>query len=756
MGDNIAHENYILGRFDYNLDDKNSFFLRYFYDKQHVIDPYTGGNGSPAAGYLPYWPERDEGMNHFANIEWRRVISPTLLNTARISFSRPNTGDYQVNSFPALQSVFPGTGRPDADVSITGLTPLGQSFFVPAVEIQNRFTEADDLVWTKGRHTVHVGASIQRVDSNVFYPFRSGSVWTFSGGINQFLAGTGPTATVTGVPADAATCTRLIGTNCYTNRDYRETDFTPYIQDDWKVSSKLTLNMGIRYEFATNANEIHNALYTVTNYLTNTTLVQVPNANATNPNKNNWDPRFGFAYDVFADHKTALRGGFAITHSPIFVAQYNPDYTAVTPWPGFVQSAPTYPNINFASVSNSVSPGWDYYINKAPYLIQYNLNIERQISEGTVFNIGYVGSHGVDMLSEQERNPPSYTIDSNGVYHFRNAAGSALNPRINPNFSFLAMATTGSTSRYNSIQTSVTRRMTRNLQAQVAYTFSRCVDDGSSPLGSISGGNTSSLYENPYLRDPIDKGLCYFNATSTLRVNGVYSLPFKGNRLVEGWQVSGLVTQNTGLPFSPYVGADTVGWTASTSNVRPNVIAGCQIQTNTPGQWFNPACYTIPAPGTLGNAGRDTIIGPGLAEVDFSLSKDTQDLRERPGSITGGCVQHLQSSAVRTPRQQHVQQRAHQRRNWAVHQHRAQRLGRPDHDPRGQHRRAPVSVWLEDPVLDSTLLPRRVRTTAAGGLKLSAVPAYCDTAEDLRLAIPPGNRPPPGYDLELSFCREHR
>lgn len=622
LGDNIAHENYILGRYDYNISAKDSLFVRYFYDKQHVIDPYAGGNGSAAGGYLPYWPERDEGRNHFLNTEWRRVISPTLLNTARLSFSRPNTGDYQVNSFPALQQVFPGAGRPDADVGITGLTTLGQSFFVPAVDIQNRFTEADDIVWVKGRHTVHIGASVQRVDSNVFYPFRSGSVWSFTGGISQFLTGTAGANGVTGVPASQGSCQTLINTNCYTNRDYRETDFTPYIQDDWKVNAKLTLNLGVRYEFASNPIEIHNALYTVTNYSTNTTLINVPNATASNPNKNNWDPRFGFAYDVFADHKTALRGGWAITHSPIFTAQYNPQYTAVTPWPSFTQNNPTYPNINFSTVSNTISPGFDYYVNKAPYLMQYNLNIQRQLMEGTTLTVGYVGSHGVDMLTQQERNPPAYTI-TNGVYNFRNAAGTALNPRQNPNFSTLLMATTGTTSRYDSLQVSLNRRMTRNLQFQIAYTWSNCIDDGSSPLGSISGGNTSSNYENPYLRDPIDKGPCYFNADSTLRVNGVYNLPFRGNAFVQGWQLSGLVTQNTGLPFSPYIGADTIGW-AGSSNARPNYVSGCQLQVDTPTQWFNPACYSIPAPGTLGTAGRDSIWGPGLAEVDFSLSKETK------------------------------------------------------------------------------------------------------------------------------------
>ena len=613
----IAHENYVLGRFDYTLNTKDSFFLRYFYDKQHVIDPFSGGASSNSGvGALPFWPERDEGMNHFATTEWRRIVSPTLLNVVRVSYSRPNTGDYEVNSFPALQLVFPGAGRPDANVQIQGLTSIGQSFFVPAVDIQNRFTEADDVVWSKGAHTFHIGGYVQRVDSNVFYPFRSGSVWSYTGGLSQFLTGTAGANGVTGAPTSQTQCVALIGVPCYKSRDYRETDLVPYFQDDWKVSSKLTLNLGLRYEFSTNPIEIHNALYTVTDYARNTTLVNVPHPNFENPNKKNFDPRFGFAYDLFADHKTALRGGFAITHSPVFVAQYNPQFTAVTPWPGLTQNNPVYPNVNFAGVSNSVSPGWDYYINRAPYLIQYNLNIQRQISEGTVLTVGYIGSHGVNLLTEQERNPFPYTIDSNNVYHF-------IGPnRLNRNFSTLLMANPGTTSRYNSLQTSLNRRLTRNVQYQVAYTWSRCIDDGSSPLGSISGGNTSSIFLNPYFRGS-DKGLCYYNVTSTLRVNGLVALPFHGNRLVEGWQISGLVGQNSGLPFSPYTGTDIIGWAGSNNN-RPNYVAGCQVQVETPNKWFDPNCYTLPAAGTLGNAGRTTIIGPGIVQVDMAVFKDTK------------------------------------------------------------------------------------------------------------------------------------
>jgi len=630
-GNTTAHENFILGRVDYVLNDKDAILVRYFYDKQHVIDPYNGGNGTVSGGYLPYWPERDEGRNHFATAEWRRIISPTLINTLRVSFSRPNTGDYEVNSVPGINLVYPGLGHPDPEISITGLSILGQNIFTPAVDIQNRFTEADSIVWTKGSHTMHVGGYVQRVDSNVFYPFRDGSVWTYSNGLSQFLAGTAATS-FTGTPATAAGCIAVISTPCYPNRDYREVDLVPYFQDDWKVSSRLTLNLGIRYEYSTNGTALHNDLYAITNYQTNTAFVNVPAANATNPNTKNWDPRFGFAYDMFADHKTALRGGIAITHDPIFAADYNPDYTAVPPWPATTATNaavfPTFPsNLAFTP---SAAPGWDYYINKAPYLIQYNLNIQRELGQGTVLNVGYVGSHGVDMLTEQERNPSPPTI-VNGVYYWGtlNAAGTAIVPvpRPNPHFAGLAETVEGSSSRYNSLQASLNRRLTHNWQYQIAYTWSHCTDDGSSPLGSISGGETASSYENPFLRDPVDKGLCYFNAKSNIRVNSVYTLPFHGNQLVEGWQLSGIVTQMTGLPFSLYTGPDITGYNAA-GTPRPNYVGGCTSQVGSITEWFNPNCYAIQAPGTLGNVGRDTIIGPGLAQLDLSLSKETK-IKER-------------------------------------------------------------------------------------------------------------------------------
>ena len=611
VANQTVHENYFLGRWDYTVSDKDSIFLRYVLDKQYLLDPFP-----PSGSLLPLWPETDYNANHFSTLEWRRIVSPTIVNTARISFSRPNTPTYVTNSTPALQFFPASSGRPNGDVNINGLTLLGPNPMAPATQLENKFTEGDDLLWTRGSHSIRFGASILRQDTNVYFPVRSGSTWTFAS-LAVFQAGGNAQTTVVGTP---------VGPQFYPFRNYREIDFSPYVQDDWKVTSRLTLNIGLRWEFTTNPVDAHNAFYAVTNFVTSTQFTNVPHAMESSPSWKNFDPRLGFAYDLFGDHKTALRGGFAITHSPIYVGNFNPNYSSTRPWDGLTQNAPTYPT-PFTAISASlpnVATGFDWHIHTAPYLLQYNLNVQREISDGTVLSVGYVGSHGVHLLTQQDQNAPAATIDSNGVYHFGtvNAAGTLVaNPRLNSNFSFLQMAEPSTTSRYNALQVALNRRLTRSVEAQLSYTYSNCIDDGGFPIGSLNGGNSPTAYENPYVRS-IDRGLCFFNVKHALRINTLIALPFHGNRFKDGWQITGIVSATSGYPFSISTGFDRVGY-ASTGTPRPNYVSGCQVAVGSVNQWFNPACFSLQAPGTLGNVGRDTVIGPTYVDVDPALLKDT-------------------------------------------------------------------------------------------------------------------------------------
>ncbi len=444
----------------------------------------------------------------------------------------------------------------------------------------------------------------------------------------------------------------------YANRDYRYTGFTPYVQDDWKISPKLTLNLGLRWEFVTNATDAHNQLYYVPDVATAVGpnyATHVSNVMATNPDWRNFDPRFGFAFDPFADHKTSIRGGFGIFHEPIMPLDYTAGFWACPPWGlsvglGVSAVGPTlgvsYPNIPGAGSLNvsklGCSPGWDYDAQSTPYQMQYNLNVQREIFANTVLTVGFVGSRGLHGFTEQEANPvtvctfaegphcpnPSYANGFLGGYFGYGTPGAVTaNPALNPGLGTFPNVNPEASSRYNSMLISLTRRFSRNVEVNVSYNWSRCITDGAW-LGSFNG-NGGSEYMNPY-NIAEDKGLCPYSQSQVFKTTGVYTLPFQGNRFVSGWQLSGIVTANSGLPLTITDGYDeSTGLSTGnpTNPDRPNYVSGCQVQVGAVNEWYNPGCFALSAPGTLGNVGQDTVIGPKFVDFDFAVLKDTT-LRE--------------------------------------------------------------------------------------------------------------------------------
>ena len=624
-----SNENYVLGRFDYNFSAKDSFFGRYLNDKANLTEPF--GGGGPAGGPLSNWTEFGHSHNQFMTVEERHILSPTMVNVARASFARQvssarQPGVVTINGTNPLQ-FFPGRGFGDGGVTITGLSNLGEDLVIPFDQIQNRFTEADDILWTKGAHSLRFGFSISRFQTNHYLATKQQPIWTFQGGLPQFV-NTGVATNLTGVNYNNPS-------PVYANRDFREIDFTPYVQDDWKATRKLTLNLGLRWSPMTNPVDVHGALYAITNFATQKDVVQVEHPFASNPSLRTFDPRFGFAYDPFADHKTSIRGGFGIFHQPIVPGDYISGFHNAYPWVQSVLNNALYPVPFVGNVLTqlTLTTGWAQRTSTTPYNMQYNLNVQREITPGTVLMVAYVGSRGVKLLSAIEDNPFPATIDSNGVYHFGvNPACATVaqgSQRINCALGSFSDNTNTGDSRYNSMQVTLNRRFTSHVQAQLAYTYSRCIDDEG---GGGGGGNTTNsggtaaatnTPENPY-RQSNDKGLCGFDIRHTLRVNGLWSLPFHGNRVVEGWQISGIESAYSGVPVNITTG---VSRAYTQSPDRPNYVAGCQIQQENVNQWFNPACFALQAAGTLGTLGRDVAIGPHLFGTDLAVLKDTK-LRE--------------------------------------------------------------------------------------------------------------------------------
>src|SRR5436190_1770003 len=369
-------ENYLLTRVDYNLSDKDSIFVRYVRDYGDTTLPFLG---SPLP---PRWPEIGSTRNQFATVEYRRVISPTLVNLLRVAFTRSRETDVQAkpDQTPAL-NFFPERGQ-NGGVNITGLSSIGTSIFAPLLEVQNKFPISDDVLWTHKAHSLRFGGTLDRIQSNFQQQGWWGGFYTFPG-LTNFLQGI-PSLFQGPEPGQ---------TDSY--RDFREREFDGYVHDEWKARPRLTVNAGVRYEFVTNPTTAVHPLNAVINPPFGT-FTRVSNVFASNPSVRNFDPRIGFAYDPFSDHKTAIRAGFGVFYNPIHARTYASGYYFNPPYALAFVPLPAFPNpFPGALPPPAQLVGVDYNARNTPNMYQWNLNIQRQLFESTTLTVGYVGSRGL-------------------------------------------------------------------------------------------------------------------------------------------------------------------------------------------------------------------------------------------------------------------------------------------------------------------------------------------------------------------------
>jgi carboxypeptidase family protein len=617
----LTNQSYSLGRLDYSISSRDSLFGRYVTDWTNQTNPFAGS-------VIPLWPDLETAHNLFVTAEEHHVFGPRALNLFRLSFVRGNSNGKTTNEVSAL-NLFPSPGRQNTNVTPGGgLSTVGANGADPFSVIQNRISAGDDFLWTWGAHRLTAGVSLTKVESGIVDGnYQSGNFIFFT--LSNFLLG----------QADIYYGGQPPAQTFNDSRGFRQVDIFPYLQDDWKVLPKLTLNLGLRWDFATNPVGVGTPLEAAVNPLTDSGYTLTRHVFAQNPNWRNFDPRFGLAYDPFADHKTSIRAGFGIFHEQVEARTYALNYDAGPP-SAFVLDEPPTGGIPFPAIPNKPlyqDLGISYQrTTRAPYVIQYNLTIQREIFARTILSLGYVGSRGVHLFSQTNENlpvpcsgaqgplPPWCPAIPSGV------PGSIGNPftglQANPNFGVLYDAAPVSTSRYNALQASLNRQFGSTFQVQVSYSWSKCVD-----IGSASGPQEGShAVTDPYDQS-LDRGPCAFSRSQNISANGFYSLPFSRNRFVSGWRLAGLLTGASGLPVNVVDGFDQSLGGGAPARPSYSGAAGChpyQIQNRPiPGpaiQYFNPACYLLQALGTEGNVGRDSIYGPGLMNVDFSIVKRTK------------------------------------------------------------------------------------------------------------------------------------
>lgn len=614
-----ANEDYVNTRWDYVVSSKNSIFGRYVFDNGSLTDPSV----SP----LGLYPEYSQGRNQYLTIGDKNLFSSNLINDVRFSFNRTNMRAFVTAEHPALQFFnFYGENRQDGTVTITGgPTPIGPSAFTPDFEIQNTFSLADDLFWNHGNHTFEIGAEFRRLQSPLQNAFFSDQGWTFPSYASfiegQAVSPTAPPITLLGaLPGED---------NSY--RSFREWDLFPYIQDTWKATRTLTLNLGLRYDFISNPTEVHNELCAFIDPSSPSTTACTPVSHVfpSNPSVKNFDPRVGFAWDPFKDHKTSIRGGAGVFHDPIQVRNYHPAYLFAGPFQTGVSlcvfSVPCSYPVPFLGISApvvTIGEALEYDPGVTPFVLQYNFGIQREVFKNTVLSVSYVGSRGYYLMVQNDLNPEIPTI-VNGQPTF--PAGS---PRENPNLGGIAFNKPDGSSWYNSLQIYLTHNFGQNLQFQSSYTYSKCIDYGSVAFGLEAGNSGQQAQSDPYDLAR-DKGVCDFDVRHNFVANSIYTLPFRGNRLVEGWRLGGVFTARSGSPFSIQDGIDQADLNdpAGQPGERPNLTGISTVPSggrDVHGLWFNPAAFVLQPFGTLGNLGRNSLFGPGFADFDFSLSKITQ------------------------------------------------------------------------------------------------------------------------------------
>ena len=626
-GTQIGSEHYFLGRADYNISARDTIFGRYVLDKSAFTNPFP-------ASTIGKWFETEPTRNQYLTAELRHIVSPTVINVTRGSYVRTENSAAPQTITPALQ-FYPHLGGEDGTINVTGLTLLGPATLAPYTLIQNKFALSDDVYMTRGAHNIKLGLGMQRVQTFENQPFSASGAFSFAS-LTTFLLGT-PNRYGGAYPIGVANPFSN-GLNSDAYRSFRETMIIPYINDDWKVSAKLTLNIGLRYDFDTNPKTAINNLLVIANPPFNSIggglsttgfLKQVPNVWRSNPSLNNWGPRLGFAYDPFKNHKTSIRGGFGDTHNVIAPRTFTSGYVTGAPFPSVIITPnPATPVISFpnpfagAFTQPPYSNGQavDYNNTRTPALYQWNLNIQRELPGSVIATIGYVGSHGSHLFTGSDQNPPISQIDASGVRHF--GVNGLSYTRWNPAIGLINALQTNGKSSYHSLQTNAVHRFSRGFQAQVAYTWGHSIDDGSGSSGLETGGGGRS---NPY-NFAAERGNSTYDIRQTLRVNGVWALPFKGNKLIQGWQISGIMSKTTGPPIIVATGIDQA-LTGNSANQRPNLNSGFtadSILTGTVGQWYNPLAYSIQTQGTEGNAGRNIVRGPGVFNMDAALLKDTK------------------------------------------------------------------------------------------------------------------------------------
>lgn len=685
-------------RLDHYLTHADTLNFRYMYSSGPTTDPL-----SPVGANLPGFPvgEDDRAQNFVA--QETHVFSPTIIAVLRFSYLRNKfLLDQHLNHEPLSNLGFlydptlPSAAGPPF-IQVGGYASVGDPITGPRNTYQNTFDYSGSLSWIRRRHEFKFGGGYRCDQMNALQGIATNGFFVFAGipSFENFIYNDGFANFLSGNPV-----VFLQGGGDF-GREIRDRALDFYGQDNYKVTSRFTLNLGLRYELPFPATENKNRVNLFVPGAQSTVIPSAPAgllypgdpgvpAGLIPTQKTGFAPRAGFAWDPLGDGKTVVSAAYGMFYEPYYTGEGGPLQDPVSAPPYLKTQQISFPVNSFAYPFYTPDPFGQAFPQPMtllvvarnlhlPYAQDWNLNVQRSLGADWLFQIGYVGTTGVRLPRFIEGNPPVYVpgldgsgnpiSNENNVNQRRLYSGCTL---ANPNncvYSSVGEIASIANSSYNALQASLRKRFSHGLSFLASYTWSHSIDDVSSfnITGSASQpvAGENDLAQNPF-NLAAERGPSMFDARHRFVLSYQWSLPFFQHssewyaKILGNWQMNGIFTAMSGTPFTVFDSNDVslqgqAPEITGFSPNRPNVIGNPNSGPRTPQEWFNVGAFQQLQPdrtgqaGVFGNEGRNAVLGPGYVNWDFSALKNVRLTESKQLQFRGELFNFLNHTNFRLP-----------------------------------------------------------------------------------------------------------
>jgi hypothetical protein len=602
------------GKVEHRLTGTIRLTARYSLSDRDLIEPFAGTGFATIPGFGNDVARRAQNVALSSTQAWSRYV-----NDIRFGYNRVHIGVFPEDTSVTNASVgLPtlSTNSRDAGlslISIAGYSPIGHEYNNPQESTSDTFQISDTATAAFGAHLFKAGVEWYGIHQSAYRDVQARGFLTF---IQQAYTGNALADLLLGLPVLTG------GARLDNPQNLRTSSFSLFAHDDWRARRRLTLSLGLRYDYTTPPADKDDRA----NLYDPSTGTSVPVGSGNVPrggyeaDGNNFGPRAGFAWTLDDLQRWVVRGGYGVYYNQGALATseglyFNPPYFNLNvyfPVPGLPP----------LTVQNPFPPNFPVYIPQSatayqpdlrtPWLEHWNVTVQHQIGRSRGIEVAYVASRGHDLISARDMNQPA-------------PSPQVPNLRPNPLYADITLIESRARSKYNALQVKFRQQMADSLSALVSYTFGKSTDDASGFFTSAGDPNFPQDSRHP----EAEEGRSSFDVRHRLAASLSYVLPFTANKWVSDWQLQAVVTSESGRPFTVAVHPDIDASNTGRSNLgfgyndRPNVTGDPSLEESERSEtrWFDTGAFSMPAFGTFGNSGRNTLSGPGYRSVNLAVIK---------------------------------------------------------------------------------------------------------------------------------------